>query len=283
MCVWSFLGTVEFNFGVTMKKFLLCSLLGAIGLSAQAGSSSAYITCGESPEGVYNTGEAPLLHVNYGLGNAGGPGAFWLAAMAPGGNGGAVLSGENWVNYTGGLSPPYATYSSMPSSISLKLKFPGNALTTGPYVGYTIAAGSGALTGTTQGDRDIAAGKAPWLGIPANIIPRAEGTGMSEINKAQAVTISASKEIAAGLNEIGASPADRAIMAQAHSREHYMHTLVQKNMVDSGNYQILIVVGFVDCRLLPPDNPGGTQAKPGGMAQIPAGGTSQYGGRNVSR
>lgn len=263
-----------------MKKFVLCAVLGVLGFSANAGGK-AFVTCGKSPPGVYNTGEEPILHLNYSTGGTGGAqGLVWVAAAAPGGSGGSVLSGGQWINDNGGLLPFHSSFGRNGVSISEELKFPGGGLTTAPYVGYLVGAGYGVVTGATGDVQTPSTGGRTWRGIqidgvsPTTGPGSTEGTGQAVVNNQQTILNQTAKEREGGLNDINASRADRANVAAAQSSTHHMHALAHKNMIDSKSYEVLIVVEFIDCRLLPPE------AKSG---ENKSGGTAQFGGRNGIR
>lgn len=135
-----------------MKNGALCLSLCICSVFAHAEgvsrSMDADVTCGNSPRGVQYTGEPPVININYSPGgDVGKPGLFYIGVLTPQGNKGAFFTGNSWIAPGGGLFPFYSRHDGgFPSSLRVKVPFPGAGLTTGAYVGYEIYAGHGVLT-----------------------------------------------------------------------------------------------------------------------------------------
>ena len=143
-----------------MRNLIIGALLAVQAAAASAGGS-ATITCGNAAPGVYNNGQAPLLHIHYStpLVDQKMPALFWLGVLSPNQKNGAVLTDKGWMNYEGGLYPFLykwgaglygTTDQGLPPSISLTIPIPGGAMTTGGFVGFTVYAGHGVYTKAAQ-------------------------------------------------------------------------------------------------------------------------------------
>ncbi len=202
-----------------MRKIFMTVLLAAAAATAQAGGA-AWVTCGYSAQGVQNTGEAPILHISYSTaGDAGTPGLFYLGVLSPDQKTGAVMTGQGWTAYQGGLYPFQARYDAgLPGSITFSIPFPGYDLSTGSWAGYSIYAGHGAFN----------------------------QQGMQAVQSRRA-----------GLNEMKPIRVKNGTWrAEYDSDEQFILSVIQKNMTDGGKYAALITVPYIDCTPLPPDNGG---------------------------
>src|SRR5450830_1434732 len=125
-----------------MKKAIFGVVLAAAAAVAHAGGY-AWVSCGGAAQGVYNTGDAPVLNISYSPGgDAGKPGLFWLGVLTPDRQSGAIMTPQGWTTYQGGLYPFQARYDAgLPGSITFSMPFPSNDGTTYAYGGYSIYAG----------------------------------------------------------------------------------------------------------------------------------------------
>jgi hypothetical protein len=189
-----------------MRNFVVGLALAVVGVVAQAGGTAS-ISCG-----VSQFGQAPVLSIKYlPSGDSGTPGLFFLGALTPNQQAGAVMTPKGWLTYEGGLYPFQARYDTgLPGSISLEVPLPDGASTTAAYVGFGIYAGHGAYT--TKGRAAVAERRA-------------------SLNEAKAVLV-----------------ADGMWNSEFNSDERYIYSLVQKDMVDNRKYGLLLTIPFVDCR-----------------------------------
>ncbi len=202
-----------------MKKMILGVLLVAATAAAQAGGY-AWVSCGGAAEGVYNTGDSPVLNISYGPGgDAGKPGLFWLGVLSADQKSGAVMTPSGWATYQGGLYPFQARYDGgLPGSITFSLPFPSNDGTTGSYVGYSIYAGHGAYTSAAM--QTVATRRAGLDGMKPKRV--ALGTWKAEYD----------------------------------NDDQFIWSLIQKDMVDNSKYGALVSIPYIDCNPLPPPTDG---------------------------
>ena len=196
-----------------MRNFMCGVALAAVGVAAQAGGTAS-MSCE-----WYQNGHAPVLSINYVPGSdSGTPGLFFVGALTPNQQAGAVMTPQGWITYEGGLYPFLSRYDKgLPGSISLKIPLPDGAMTTAAYVGFGIYAGHGAYT--SKGRAAVADRRA-------------------SLNEAKATLV-----------------ADGVWNAAFNSDEGYIYSLVQQDMVDNRKYGLLLTIPYLNCK--PVSNEGG--------------------------
>jgi hypothetical protein len=193
-----------------MRKLILAALLATQAVAAYAGGS-ATITCGNAAPGVYNNGQAPVLHINYTAGvDAGAPGLFWLGVLSPDQTRGAVLTQQGWATYQGGMYPFQARYDNgIPGTVTVTIPFPTSSLSTAGFVGFSVYAGHGVYTPRSQ--EMVAQRRAMLNSIRAQRI--AAGTWSAEYE----------------------------------TDDRYIWSLIQGDMVNNNKFGAVITVPFIDC------------------------------------
>lgn len=200
-----------------MRKVILGTLLAMVGTVALAGTgASASVTCGPGAPGGFNAGQSAYVRVSYPTGgDLGRPGLFWLGIISPDQTSGAVLTGQGWVTYQGGLYPFQARYDNgLPGTITLEIPFPNNAVSTAGYVGHSVYVGHGAYT------------------VPAR----------QKVADRRAVLDAAKPEMVARGRW----------RPEFASDEQYIWSLVQKDMTENKKYGAVLTVPNIDCT---PSNP----------------------------
>lgn len=176
----------------------------------------ASLTCGSNGP-VYEmdngngNGQPVYLNVSYPTGgDAGTPGLFWVGIISPDQKVGAVLTERGWEEYQGGLYPFQSRHDGgLPGTISLSLPFPNNALTTNPYVGYSVYLGHGAYT--TAMRQKVADRRAALDRVKPTLV--ASGKWNPEFDR----------------------------------DERFIWSLIQKDMVDQGKYGAVVTIPAVSC------------------------------------
>jgi hypothetical protein len=181
-----------------------------LSLAAVAGGS-ATIDCGDGFTGSAGNTKQPTIRLSYTTGSdAGTPGLFWLGLLSPDQTLGAVLTEAGWTQYNGGLYPFQARYDGgLPAVISRTLNFPNNETTTSMYQGYTLYVGHGVYT--AQAREKVA--------VRRNVLDTAK------------------PELVARGRWRPENDTDL----------HYVHALIQKDMVDNKKYGGTIQIPVLNC------------------------------------
>lgn len=201
------------------KKLLIASAILSVAATASAGGS-VDVVCGDgSPLTPWTQNPYPTFRVTYSPdGDVGKPGLLWFGVLSPDQQRGAVLTMQGWETYQGGLYPPHSRYDGGLRQISFTVSLPSNALTTAEYVGYGVYLGHGVYTAEAR----------------EKVVSR-----RNTLNRVKPDMQAKGRWNSAFDND-----------------DHFIWTLIQKDMTDNRKYGQYFTIPFIDCT--PPQQGGGS-------------------------
>lgn len=129
-----------------MRTIFAGVVLAGVAAFAQAGSGSAWISCGAD--------YVPILNISYApdVGDVGMSGLLWMGMLSPDQASGAVMTEQGWwAGYQGGLYPFASRYDAgLPRNVSKAYVLPVSGYSTANYVGYGVYVGHGAYTAASK-------------------------------------------------------------------------------------------------------------------------------------
>lgn len=179
-----------------------------VSFTAAYGGGTAAVVCSSSGPG---SGSVPVLQVAYTTGgDAGTPGLFWLGILSQDQTIGATLTPQGWQTYDGGLYPFQSRYDAgLPPTIVHSVPFPPGVQNTLQYVGYNVYSGHGVYSVDMR--KKVADRRASLNVVKPEMV--AKGRWRPEFD----------------------------------SDDHFIWTLIQKDMTDNRKFGPLLAIPFLEC------------------------------------